>query len=136
VLVLHSSHKSAQCLTHSIQNHPRIRSGEADEEEQSRIDHNISTKGFAMGYVGGVILLVINVVTLTLLPTQCQPLCKDCPSDDTNICPEECGGNSVFSLSFHRVFSIDYTPEGCDNNYWGYRTNLASVGVWWFVFGM
>lgn len=32
------------------------------------------------------------------------------------------------------ICSRDFNPNVCDNNYWGTRINVASGGIWWFVF--
>jgi len=110
-----------------VKNHPEVRNAtdpSTKAELEKEYDKRISGIGYIAGYLGGVVMLIINVGLFFALPGNCLPKCKDCPNSDPDICPKEPECPS------------DYDPNDCDDQFWAYRTNIAVAGLWWFGFGL
>ena len=49
---------------------------------EEAVSNRVSTRGFVLGYAGGLVLLLLNVVLSLLLPgTSCKQWCADCPQE-------------------------------------------------------
>lgn len=104
-----------------VKNHPLVRNLENDPVKKDtvtrKLDNRISSIGFIVGYIGGVVLLVISIGVFFFVPTGCEPRCANCPNENTDICPAP------------PTCSATYDPATCDPNYIAYRICLGGAGI-------
>jgi hypothetical protein len=67
-----------------VANLPEVRAERGKPEFDSleeEMSNRVSTRGFALGYVAGVLLLIINVGISATTPTSCTQWCRECPTE-------------------------------------------------------